>query len=196
MAQSRSSACDVAPRRPAEILALTETGNNLGEPVSALPPGEPADATTVVEINDAIRTMEACLNNGDWLRTYALYSDRWFQRPADAYQRASIEALATASPTPIPTGLRGIIVGPWQVRMLSDGRVMAAVLLSSEDELEPDPSRTQVFIFSKDHDRWLIDENLIVVRVPHCELPVPVAAVVGSPGSTELIGHSEINCNS
>ncbi|MDQ2655590.1 MAG: hypothetical protein M3Z20_21390 [Chloroflexota bacterium] len=191
-----SMACDVSPRTPAEILALAEPTNYAGEPALALPTVTPADTKTLREIDEAVRTLEACLNTADMLRVYALYSDQWLQQqPADAAQRASIQALATASPSPAPEGMRAVFIGPWQVQVLPDGRVMAAVLLTGEEELEPNPRRTQVLIFAKEYNRWLIDENHTVVQVPHCEVPVPVEAVVGAPGSTELIRESEISCD-
>ena len=58
---------------------------------------------------------------------------------------------------------------------------MAAVLLRSEDELRPDPNRTKVLVFVSENGRWLVDEEIELVQVPECELPVEVATVVGPP---------------
>ena len=122
--------------------------------------------------------MGACLTAGDMLRFYALHSDDWLRRSL-----GDIEGLATLtiSTPPLADGHRAVYLGPWHVQTLSDGRVLAAVLLNVGDELLPHPNRTRVLLFVHRGGQWFVDETIGSVRIAECALPVEVAAVVGPP---------------
>jgi hypothetical protein len=115
------------------------------------------------------------------LRFYALHSDHWVRRSLGVVEGMAIQTIS------IPTlddGNRALYLGPWHVKILADGRVLAAVLLVVNDELRPDPDRTTVLVFVHRDGRWLVDETIASVRVPDCARPVAVAAVVGPPPGT------------
>jgi hypothetical protein len=173
--------CDVTPRSTTEVLRLAETDSGQTVATLALPTGDPADPATTAAITAVIHEMAACLTAGDMLRFYALHSDDWLQQALGVVEGMAIQTIS------IPTlddGNRALYLGPWHVRILADGRVMAAVLLVVNDDLRPDPDRTTVLIFAHRDGRWLVDETIASVRVPDCALPVEVAAVVGPPPGT------------
>jgi hypothetical protein len=177
--------CDVTPRSTIEVLRLTETDSGQTAAILALPTGDPADPATTAAITAVIHEMAACLTAGDMLRFYALHSDDWLQRTLGVVDGMAIQTIS------IPTlddGNRALYLGPWHVQILSDGRVMAAVLLVVDDDLRPDPDRTTVLIFTHRDEQWLVDETITSVRVPDCALPVEVAAVVGPPPGALLDG--------
>jgi len=122
--------------------------------------------------------MAACLTAGDMLRFYALHSDDWLQRSLGAIEGM---AILTTSIPPLDDGHRARYLGPWNVQILADGRVLAAALLVVGDDLRPDPGRTRVLLFTHRDGRWLVDETIASVRIAECALPVEVAAVVGPP---------------
>jgi len=173
-----AESCDAAPRAIGEILRLTEPTPGEGLPVLPLPAGEPADPDTTAAIAAVLEEMGACLTAGEMLRFYALHSDDWLRRFA-----GDIAGLATltASTPPLADGDRAVYLGPWNVQILPDDRVLAAVLLRVGNELRPDPSRTRVLLFVRHDGRWLVDETIEEVSLAECEDPVEVGAVVGPP---------------
>jgi len=173
-----ADSCHVTPRSTAEILALAEADANETEAITALPPGEPADPATTAAITGVLREMAACLTAGDMLRFYALHSDNWLRRSLGAVE--GMATLTTSIP-PLDDGHQARYLGPWHVQVLTDGRVLAAVLLVVGDDLRPDPDRTRVLTFVYRDGRWLVDETIASVRIADCPLPVEVAAVVGPP---------------
>ena len=108
--------------------------------------------------------MAACLTAGDMLRFCALHSDDWLGWSLGVVEGMAIQTMC------IPTlddGNYARYLGPWYVKILSYGRVLAAVLLVVH------------------HDgRWLVDETIARVLVRDCASPVAVAAVVGPPPGT------------
>jgi hypothetical protein len=171
-------ACDVAPRSPVEIAALAEANPTASAPARQLPSGHPADAATTAAIAAAVAKLGACLTAGDMGRFYALHSDAWLRRTLGTIE--GLSTLTTSTP-PLADGHRATFAGPWHVQLLADGRVLAAVLLRAGDEPRPDPARAKVLIFVNVDERWLVDETIEKVRLPQCDEPVPVAAVVGPP---------------
>ena len=170
--------CDVAPRTIEEVLTLAEATPGQRASVLTLPTGDHADPATTAEITAVLREMAACLTAGDMLRFYALHSDDWLRRSLGV-----VEGMATLTIS-IPTlddGHRARYLGPWHVRILPDGRVLAAVLLVVGDDLRPDPDRIRVLLFVHRNGRWLVDETITSVSIADCTLPVGVAAAVGPP---------------
>lgn len=175
------SACDVAPRTTAEVLMIVESASSATTSIAALPAGDPADAETTAAITGVIQAMGARLTAGDMLRFYALHSDEWLRRSLGVVE--GMATLTTSIP-PLDDGHHARYLGPWHVQILTDGRVMAAVLLVVGEDLRPDPGRARVLLFVDQGGRWLVDETIASVRVPDCALPVEVAAVVGPPPGT------------
>jgi hypothetical protein len=176
--------CNVAPRSAEEVLELAEPTPGEGSRILPLPSGKPSDPATTSAITAVLAEMGACLTAGDMLRFYALHSDDWLRQFA-----AEIEGVLTitTSTPPLADGHRAVYLGPWHVEVLSDGRVLAAVLLRVGDEHRPDPKRTRVLLFVHQDGRWLVDETIEMVRLPDCEGPVDVVAVVGPPPGTGLL---------
>ena len=185
--------CEVEPRTIAEILALHESPPRDGSWIQPLPTGTPAGPDMREEINALVREIEACMNAGDLLRYLALFSDDWLRLPIDV-ETATAE-LAAKTPTPVPEGRRAAYIGPWHVEILDDGRVLAAVLPTFEDEPNPDPSRTQVWLFIKHDGRWLVDELIDNVLVTDCEHSVAVETVVGPPPGL-MLDSWPVSCDS
>jgi hypothetical protein len=149
--------------------------------MTALPKGDAADAETTAAITAVLQEMAACLTAGDMPRFYALHSDDWLRRSLGLVEGM---AILTTSIPPLDDGHQARYLGPWQVQILADGRVLAAVLLVVGDDLRPNPNRTRVLLFVHRDGRWLVDETIASVRIAGCALPVEVAAVVGPPPGT------------
>jgi hypothetical protein len=131
-----------------------------------------------------VRQLEACLNSGDQLRLYALYSDETFRRiPRTDEILEELATLKTATPLPVPAEQRQILIGPWYMRLLDDGRVLAAVQFSIADETLQ-PGSTKALLFVRQGDPWLIDEVLSVMWVAGNDSPVEVIDIVGTPPSS------------
>jgi hypothetical protein len=175
---SPATTCDVAPRSTAEILAVAGTNLGKNDPILTLPAGDPAGPATTAAITAVLEEMAACLTAGDMLRFYALHSDDWLQRSLGVVDGM---AVLTTSIPPLDDGHQARYLGPWQVQVLDDGRVLAAVLLVVSDDLRPDPDRTRVLLLVHRDGHWLVDETIASVRIAGCALPVDVAAVVGPP---------------
>lgn len=178
----------MTPRHAADILALLDAQSASEETVLEVQPvilGKPADADTSNAITALVRELEACINSGDHLRLYALFSDALFQQiqseEAVAEMKAEIQALASATPTPVPSGQRQVLVGPWYVQQLDDGRVMAAVLFKLEGEAESYPSATKVLFFTRGDGDWLIEEMVDTIWVEGKDRLVAVEEIVGPP---------------
>ena len=181
IASSTDMTCDVGPRSTTEILTMAEAESSETVSIEALPTGDPADPATTAAVTAVIQEMGACLTAGDMLRFYALHSDEWLRRSLGVVEGM---AILTTSIPPLDDGHRALYLGPWHVQILTDGRVLAAVLLVVGDDLRPDPERARVLLFLNHSGRWLVDETIARVRVPNCPLPVEVAAVVGPPPGT------------
>lgn len=83
-------------------------------------------------------------------------------------------------------GQRQIIVGPWHVEMLADGRVMATVQFRSEGELSS-PATTKALLFVQQDGQWLLLEMMDFLWVTDGAdgvTMVPVEDVVGPPPGT------------
>lgn len=184
VATPQAETCDVAPRSVAGLIALLgpaqgDDGQVL-EP-RPLPEGVPADAATTEAIAAVVRKLEACLNSGDQLRLYSLFSDDQFrQMPRIDDVVAELRALENVTPTPVPEGRRQVLVGPWHVEILEDGRVFAAVLFRFEDEADY-PSSTKALLFVQQEGQWLIQEMTDLIWVEGASGPVAVADIVGPP---------------
>ena len=135
----------------------------------AMPEGETADEATAAEVGALYEQLIACVNAGDFLRVYALYSDDYVQR------NLSEELLSTLPATPVPSeqSMQSEFGGVLDARVLDDGRIAALVTTSN-------PQSGEVILFAilrRDSDRLRIDEEQVV------EAETPTAAAEGTPAA-------------
>ena len=167
------SECRVEPR-PMEFFQqlagtpgvgeATPTGAMTGSPAAGQQPqGEPADEATIGTITATYRELIACLNGGDFLRAYALYTDDYLRRnlTQEGLQRL------TATPVPVQESARVAFGGVRDAVMLPDGRVGAVVDVASP---VAGGTSTTYTVFAQAGDRWLIDEET-VVEAPAASTP-------------------------
>lgn len=191
-------ACDVPRRNVDDLIALLRSATPIGGPqeIERLPARQPADAATVAEIERAVRTLEACLNTGDQLIFFSFFSDRLVQDsfgadPASAMDlEQEFRAMAAATPAPRFADDSVSILGPWNVQLLADGRVIAGANLLPVEDRERGPFVVTALVFVRDGDRWLIDEPLAeFLWVEECENDVPAGYLLGLPPGYEGIDY-------
>ena len=128
--------CQVEPRAIEEIEELVGTA---GEGEEATPgaaqagsmQGEEADEATVQAVTQTYRELVACLNAGEFLRVYALYTDDYLRRTF-ADSGMNLEQLQA---TPAPDQREATaLVGVSEVRQVAGGQVTARVETTSSPE--------------------------------------------------------------
>jgi hypothetical protein len=125
----------------------------------AVPDGEPVDEATVEAIEATVRESVACRNAGDFLRAYALFTDRFVANllgPPDAVD-PDLVARLSVPPTPLPERRQLSVGSVSEVRRLADGRVGAIVVTEDRRERYAD-----YLYFVQEGDRWLIDERVFL----------------------------------
>ena len=120
----------------------------------AMPEGETADEATVAAVSELYEQLIACLNAGDFLRAYALYTDDYLVR------NLSEEAITRLEATPVPSdeSARSEFGGLMDARLLKDGRVAALVTISN-------PQSGDVLIHAilrEENGRLRIDDEAVV----------------------------------
>ena len=135
----------------------------------AMPAGEPEGMATVAEITTLYERLVACLNAGDYLRAYALYSDDYLLR------NLSDEAIArlAATPAPVAASQQSSFGGVLDARIMDDGKIGALLTVHN-------PQSGEVILFSIMHregGRLLIDDERVV------EAQVPLATPQGTPAT-------------
>jgi plastocyanin len=128
--------CQVEPRAIEEIEQLVGTA---GEGADATPDaaqagameGEEADEATVQAVTETYRQLVACLNGGEFLRVYALYTDDYLRRTLADSGIDSQQLQATPAPEQREATA---LVGVSDVRQLAGGRVAARVETTSSPE--------------------------------------------------------------
>ena len=141
--------CTIEPRTLADlehILDVATPAASIDTPTSGTPIA--LDSHTGKTVTSTIETLFACLNAGDRLRAYALYTDDYL---ATILQPGDLPAVATPQPADADEYTAIIAIEP---RQLSDGRVFAQVTL--------DPALIPVhkvfgFILIPVDDGWRID---------------------------------------
>jgi hypothetical protein len=167
--------CTVTPRELAffeQFLTEVVTGTPAAAGMAAtpvdpatfeMPEGEPPDRATRRGVLDTIRQYAACINAGNVLAFYALYTDDFFFAVAAVEGPLTPDDLAAfaAEPTPLPTGGQAAILAIHEVRVLPDGRV--AVLVDLFHPLADPIGPTRVlFLLAEQDGRWLIDEEIVL----------------------------------
>jgi len=167
--------CDVEPR-PMEFFqqfATPQPGQSgavvAASPAEGLPAGEPADEATADGVRATYRELVACLNAGDYLRIYALYTEDYVRRTlAEGGQQ--IQGLL-ATPTPGGEQERTRLVDVRDVRVIGDGRVGAIV-----ETFDPAVGGVAEFaaVLVQSGDRYLIER----------ETTIGAPETAGTPGAT------------
>ena len=144
-----------------------------------IPDGTTADPMTTAAVVDVYRQFTACSSAGDELAAFALWTD-------NALRQLTIEP---PTDSPVPEGPSSFLVS--EVRILSDGRVMAVYEVHSPDLDGAVVQATLVQTLVRQGDRYLIDETLDLMLPADSGDPlVPqqeVAAAVPDP----FLGHWE-----
>jgi hypothetical protein len=165
--------CTVSPRTLDELLALKANRATpeaiVIEPATptafAMPEGKPADAATVAGFQETIRLLVACLNEGEYWRMFALYSDRYVESVLNqlgVLDQAAYDALAV--PRPVPTERMMSIVEFGAVVVLPDGRIAGVV--TTETPGNNVPTTPTLFTLVYNGERWQVDEFLPVPAKP------------------------------
>jgi hypothetical protein len=149
--------CDVSPRAVEDLTAILATPVPAGgSPVAySAPVGLPVDDDIAAEIEATIAHLFACLNAGETLRAYALYSDDYLRHILAT--QSPTELTASATPRPIDADEHTIVLGVENPQRLPDGRVYTTVIL--DPALIPVQKRFGFFLVKQD-GRWLIDDVL------------------------------------
>src|SRR5829696_5407346 len=153
--------CQVEPRT---VEALQQLVGTASEGAEATPgaaqagsmQGEDADEATVQAVNQTYREVVACLNAGEFLRVYALYTGDYLRRTLND-SGIDLEQIQT---TPAPdrqqmTALAGVS----DVRQLAGGRVTARVETMSSPE---GTSSVIQGVLEPVDDRYLIADETVV----------------------------------
>ena len=180
-AQETASCDDVAPRdaeffaQVAATAVADDGGMGMASPVATpgaftLPEGEAASDEAVAEITTLYQRLASCLNNGDYLRVYALYSDAYLIRNLDPEAFADVPATPVAAEASRQTTFNSVL----DATVLEDGRI--AALVSTTNAQTGD---VVFFSLLKQGDEgWQIDEEA-VVEVEAQASPVAEATPAG-----------------
>lgn len=172
--QSTPSAgvCTVAPRSLADLRATPVAPLVPAEVQLKLPTGAPVEPAVAQQVISVVRQLELCASSGEVLRFLALFTNDALVQLGMSADEAALDEfseVASAPATPYPPGEGAVFVGPWHMRLLPDGRVMAAVTwFESEADTCINPSRIRVLLFAERDGQWLVDE--IVKQVAAGEL--------------------------
>jgi plastocyanin len=153
--------CQVEPRATDELQQIVGTA---GEGTEATPgaadagsmQGEEADEATVQAVTQTYRELVACLNAGEFLRVYALYTDDYLRRTLTD-RGIDVEQLQA---TPAPDQRESTaLVGVSDVRQLAGGQVTARVETTSS----PEGAATVIqSVLEPVEDRLLIADETVV----------------------------------
>jgi plastocyanin len=153
--------CQVEPRAVEEIEQLI---GEAGEATEATPgaadagsmEGEDADEATVQAVTQTYRELVACLNAGEFLRIYALYTDDYLRRTL-ADSGMDLQQLQA---TPAPDQREATaLVGVSDVRQLAGGQVTARVETTSSPE---GTASVIQGVLEQVDDRYLIADETVV----------------------------------
>jgi len=163
-AMSGASCEAVSPRDPADFDAIAATptdgqsGNqNVATPEAtpfAMPAGDPASDEDVAQISEVYGTLIACLNQGDFLRVSALYTDDYLQR------NFSPDAIEDMDATPQAEGAetQTEFVAVQDARILGDDRLAALIVTQN-------PETGEIVTYAelvRSGDNLLIDKEEVV----------------------------------
>jgi plastocyanin len=153
--------CQVEPRPIEEIEQLVGTAS---EEADATPDaaqagsmeGEDADEATVQAVTQTYRELVACLNAGEFLRIYALYTDDYLRRTLADSGMDLQQLQATPAPDRQETTA---LVGVSEVRQLAGGRVTVRVETTSSPEGTASAVQS---VLEQVEDHFLIADETVV----------------------------------
>jgi len=153
--------CQVEPRTVEDIQQLTGGSAAAAEATpdaaaAAAQEGESADEATVQAVTATYRELVACLNAGQSLRVYALYTDDYVRRNLAESGRTVEQLQATPAADQQPGTA---LVSVTDVRKLQDNRVAARVVTA--DPAAEGPVAIDA-ILVQEGDRYLIDDETVV----------------------------------
>lgn len=164
--------CRVAPRSPASMMALitiphphrestfTPTLSATARSSPSFQDGVVADDRTIAGVTVTARENVACLNAGDVLRRFALFTDRGVGQFVQTYGPPSGTESLTLTTTPVanqlPIGQQVALVAVHEIQVRSDGRISATVI--QDAPTDPRLGESFVVVFVEDAGRWLIDD--------------------------------------
>jgi uncharacterized cupredoxin-like copper-binding protein len=173
--------CQVEPRTTEELQQLVGAANEgteatPGAEQAGTMQGEDADEATVQAVTQTYRELIACLNGGQFLRVYALYTDDYLRRTLADSGIDPEQLQATPSPDQQETTA---LAGISDVRQLAGGQVTARV----ETISVPDGVSTVIqAVLEPVEDRLLIADETVVDAA---------AATPESAGATPAAGGEE-----
>ncbi len=155
--------CDTEPISREALNGAIE-GDASATPVpfrnGVVPEGEPANPDQVAAVYGMVRRLVACYSAGELLRAYAMFTPGYFHRvfgKQGAYTDAAYDSLST--PQPADADERVKILAIENIRVLTDGRIGATVIL--EYAVIPMPKRfLMVFSGTGPESAWVIDDIL------------------------------------
>ena len=177
--------CQVEPRPIEEIEQLIGTAS---EEADATPDaaqagsmeGEDADEATVQAVTQTYRELVACLNAGEFLRIYALYTDDYLRRTLADSGMDLQQLQATPAPDRQETTA---LVGVSEVRQLAGGRVTARVETTSSPEGTASAVQS---VLETVEDRFLIADETVVDAA--AATPQASGATPAAGGRSRLLG--------
>jgi plastocyanin len=138
--------------------------------------GEDADEATVQAVTQTYRELVACLNAGEFLRVYALYTDDYLRRTLADSGMDLAQLQATPAPDQRETTA---LVGVSEVRQLAGGQITARVETTSS----PEGVATVIQgVLEQVEDRLLIADETVVDAT---------AATPQAAGATPAAGEEE-----
>jgi plastocyanin len=173
--------CQVEPRATEELEQLVGAAN---EGTEATPgaaeagsmEGEDADEATVQAVTQTYRELVACLNAGEFLRVYALYTDDYLRRTLADSGIDPAQFQATPAPEQRETTA---LVGVSEVRQIAGGQVTARVETTSSPEGAASVIQS---VLEPVGDRLLIADETVVEAA---------TATPGAAGTTPAAGGDE-----
>ena len=160
--------CDVQPRPITFIADLLAAPKPEGTPMplTGVPEGtDVTDPNVREEVVSVVETLIVCVNQGEVLRAFALYSDEFALRVIDPEgfmtPEVAIEvgkALAKVEPSKSDDVI--ILNEVLLVRQLSTDTVAVVFRTRGGPDRDPDEEQTDLFVLRNDGVRWLIVDGL------------------------------------
>lgn len=125
-----------------------------------IPTGSPVDAVTATNVVATVHEAFACLNAPDFMRFFALLTDRAIVTafPWIAEMVANADELSDLYlPTEMPVDQWQTLLAVAGISRLNDGRVGASIAFI-DPVSDAEGADSLYLIFVRDGDRWLIDE--------------------------------------
>jgi hypothetical protein len=162
-------ACDLEPRPVTfivDLLMLPEP-EITPTPIAEVPGGreiiEPVERAAVIRI---VEQLILCVNQGEFLRSFALYDDAYLRRIIDP-AGVMTEEVATEigksfdSADPVEPAEATVLEEVLSVRELPDGSVAVIFRTSGGTDREADESQIDLFVLARGDDRWRIVDGAV-----------------------------------